>query len=238
MTQNSSHAFGSEAYRDLLALNGRAFVNRAYSSILNRPVDYIGGEFYLKRLLSGAQKLQLLKELRQSSEGQAVGLSWPVLDRWIRRWESAQGFFGWFVRQRHGLDGQNTNDVRLRSMEQLMHVMRIDLQATAAELAAFRWQTESFDAAMIDAMIRAADTSALDGLLAALPVGAASVPSSPRREETALAAGSSPDLSLPLFQDKPIAFSARSPAEAMAHLQASLTGSREASRLRVGMIAS
>ena len=60
--------------RALLALHGRDFVVNAYRTLLRRPPDPGGLEFYVKLIRRGASKLTVLRGMRNSPEGKRVGV--------------------------------------------------------------------------------------------------------------------------------------------------------------------
>ena len=66
----------------LLAPNGRAFVEGAFSAILHRPPDAQALVHYGDQLASGAQsKIEILGQLRYSREGRKIGAKVPGLLR-------------------------------------------------------------------------------------------------------------------------------------------------------------
>lgn len=58
---------------ELLALDGQAFVDHAYATLLRRPPDPSGGAFYLSELVRGVPKPEILHALASSDEGLACG---------------------------------------------------------------------------------------------------------------------------------------------------------------------
>ena len=56
--------------RELLALNGEAFVRAAYANLMNRAPDPSGFEHHLAELNSGIGKATILARMRNSEEGQ------------------------------------------------------------------------------------------------------------------------------------------------------------------------
>jgi hypothetical protein len=59
--------------RDLVALEGSAFVSTCYMTILNRRPDPKGLENYLAELRSGTEKFMIISRLRNSFEGKRLG---------------------------------------------------------------------------------------------------------------------------------------------------------------------
>ena len=71
----------------LLALDGTAFVEAAYWTILNRPLDQAGQTHWSQQLESGISKILLLGRLQGSAEGRQVAHKLPGLRRryWVQR---------------------------------------------------------------------------------------------------------------------------------------------------------
>lgn len=75
--------------RDLLALDGEAFVHAAYATLLNRAPDRDGLQNYLAELRAGGSKLTVLSRLRSSAEGlrhkvSLAGLRWAMFRTRLR----------------------------------------------------------------------------------------------------------------------------------------------------------
>ncbi len=77
-----THAASAAAtdLNSLLALQGRDFVAHAYATLLCRPADNAGIEFYAGQLRDGTDKLDVLRSLSISPEGRARGVTLPGLD--------------------------------------------------------------------------------------------------------------------------------------------------------------
>jgi GT2 family glycosyltransferase len=67
----------------LLALDGRTFVAHAYATLLCRPADSAGLEFYAGQLRDGIEKLEVLRSLSISPEGRARDVRLPGLEQQI-----------------------------------------------------------------------------------------------------------------------------------------------------------
>ena len=65
---------GLSASTKLLVLNGRPFVEAAYSTLLGRPADESGLAFYLSEIESGVDKREVIRALATSPEGRAKGV--------------------------------------------------------------------------------------------------------------------------------------------------------------------
>jgi len=65
--------------RDLTRFDDEAFIDAAYQALLCRMPDATGLPFYLNRLRTGTDKIQILGELRYSREGRSIGAKVPGL---------------------------------------------------------------------------------------------------------------------------------------------------------------
>jgi Domain of unknown function (DUF4214) len=80
----------------LLTLDGHAFVEHAYATLLGRPVDEAGLSAYLSQLELGAHKVDLLLALATSSEGRLRDVNLPGLDQMVAQLHRSQ--LPWFKR--------------------------------------------------------------------------------------------------------------------------------------------
>lgn len=80
----------------LLSLDGRAFVEHAYATLLCRPVDDTGLREYLNQLAVGAHKVDLLRALATSAEGRERDIKLEGLDDMVLK--HARSRFAWFRR--------------------------------------------------------------------------------------------------------------------------------------------
>jgi GT2 family glycosyltransferase len=80
----------------LLTLDGHAFVEHAYATLLRRPADAAGLGAYLSQLELGAHKVDLLHALATSSEGRLRDVMLPGLDQMVARLRKAH--LPWFKR--------------------------------------------------------------------------------------------------------------------------------------------
>lgn len=132
----------------LMALRGHAFVDSAYASLLNRRPDAGGLEYYLTRLRTDHDKVQILIELATSDEGRArnkslVGLQELIVARDTR----AQRLRRWLLR-RPGQDQTLARieanvgalgdefDVRLQAMDQRLSQLSRTLDGVVTLLSA------------------------------------------------------------------------------------------------------
>jgi len=67
----------------LLKLDGRAFVEHAYATLLCRPVDEVGLKSYMEQLERGFHKIDLLEDLAGSTEGRLRDVKLQGLDQLI-----------------------------------------------------------------------------------------------------------------------------------------------------------
>lgn len=86
----SSRPVAAMTLDELLTLEGRAFVEAAYQSLLQRDADDSGLRFYVAEVESGAGKLAVLEALSASPEGRARAVVLPGLEEAVQR-RNAQG---------------------------------------------------------------------------------------------------------------------------------------------------
>ena len=72
---------GVRTLDDLLALNGAEFIRVVYLTLLQRDPDPGGFVAYLDKLSSGAAKVQIISEIRDSAEGHMRAVEVPGLDQ-------------------------------------------------------------------------------------------------------------------------------------------------------------
>jgi hypothetical protein len=102
----------------LLALHDQAFIHAAYQKLLGRHPDPEGLSYYLGRLRNGIPKMQILTQLRLSTESKAHTIDLPGLDVAIQRYQRGQlPLIGWLFRQIYGTEGNTAIERKLRSIE-------------------------------------------------------------------------------------------------------------------------
>ena len=74
---------------ELLALHDESFVRMAYVTLLGRPPDNEGHDFYVQRVRSGVSKLVIVKEMALSDEGKKKKVKLAGLDEAVRNWRAA-----------------------------------------------------------------------------------------------------------------------------------------------------
>ena len=108
----------SSTLDELLAHHDQKFVECAYQTLLGRVPDPEGLGYYLGRLRTGFSKIQILKQLRLSSEGKAHAANLPGLDVAIQRHQREQyPLIGWLFRMINGGEGNHPAERKLRSIE-------------------------------------------------------------------------------------------------------------------------
>jgi hypothetical protein len=109
---------------DLLARHDQAFIHCAYQTLLGRDPDEEGFNYYVGRLRTGIPKIQILGQLRRSEEGRDYAANLPQLDAAIRRYRWAQKpIIGWLVRLFTRVEGNNTTERKLRSLESQLFLL-------------------------------------------------------------------------------------------------------------------
>lgn len=103
----------------LLALDGRAFIECAYTTLLQRRPDRTGLAYYFGRLVSGYPKIHLLAQIANSKEGHAAAAQLPGLREAIDAYRRRNApLLGALIG-----DAGETNDAlsrRLRATEQAL----------------------------------------------------------------------------------------------------------------------
>jgi glycosyltransferase involved in cell wall biosynthesis len=75
----------AHSIEQILVFDSESFIYCAYRTLLKREPDTVGMVYYTKRLIGGESKLQILKELYNSAEGQNAGSNVTGLKATIRR---------------------------------------------------------------------------------------------------------------------------------------------------------
>jgi Domain of unknown function (DUF4214) len=115
---------------DLLGCDDRQFVACAYIALLNRDPDPEGLSYYLARLRAGFSKMELLKQLRTSTEGKTQTVVFQDMDRRIAQYQRGQlPLFGWLFRLIEGTDGNGKRDRLLRSIENNFQILNTDISS-------------------------------------------------------------------------------------------------------------
>ena len=103
---------------ELLNLYDQQFVLCAYQTLLGRTPDSEGLGYYLNRLRAGFSKIQILAQLRLSSEGKTYAANLPGLNTAIKRHQKGQyPLIGWLFRQLSNVEGNHPTERKLRGIE-------------------------------------------------------------------------------------------------------------------------
>lgn len=125
-------------YSELLALDGREFVNAAYWLVIERAPDEAGLAYYVSRLRIGYSKFSILSQLGTSNEAR----SWdavPGLSKAMRRYRSGQWpLLGYMFRKLWRVEGESLDERRQRAMISNLAEVRNQLTAIAAANSEFQ----------------------------------------------------------------------------------------------------
>ncbi|NMM04860.1 FkbM family methyltransferase [Polaromonas sp.] len=109
---------------ELLACHDQQFVICAYQTLFGRAPDPEGLTYYLDRLRSGFSKIQMLAQLRLSTEGKSRVTTLPKLDGAIRQHQRGQyPLIGWLFRQFDNTGGGESIQRKLRAIENQILVL-------------------------------------------------------------------------------------------------------------------
>lgn len=93
---------------ELLAMEGKDFLDIAYKSILNREIDYNGEAHYLRRLRVGDRKYDVIRSLKRSNEGKSAKAKIDGMRKYLlRHWLTDLPIIGWVVSRLYNVE---TND--------------------------------------------------------------------------------------------------------------------------------
>jgi GT2 family glycosyltransferase len=123
----------------LLARNGEDFVTLAYLTLLHRRPDAKGLNFYLAQLAAGREKIDIIKQVRNSPEGKRAGVDLPGLQDAINairvsRIPILRAFFG-----------ERELEAKLRAVEQSSRAVEATLNRKLSEL---QGQLDAFQRSM------------------------------------------------------------------------------------------
>ena len=111
------------------------FVVRTYRTLLKRPPDSQGLQYYLTRLLNGSPKIQILSEISESEEARGLGVRLPGLASAIKRYRLAHApVAGTIARFFFNVEINSLGENRLRAIEQQLYANRRHLDSNFAEL--------------------------------------------------------------------------------------------------------
>jgi hypothetical protein len=117
MQRSNEDAAPCTSLAELCSHWDRAFVERAYWSLLGRAPDPDGGAHYLNQLRTGVSKLTILLRLRESAEGRTQNSEIDGLDEALKKHrEAIQPFTGAVVRMLTGREGDTRRERALRAV--------------------------------------------------------------------------------------------------------------------------
>ncbi|MCY7398877.1 MAG: FkbM family methyltransferase [Sphingomonas bacterium] len=103
------------------------FVRCAYVTVLGRQPDVDGEAFYTDMLRRGASKLEVLWQLRRSTEGREHDPGIAGFDKALRRYRNANWpLLGAIVRAITGREGNSPAERRFRALDNQLAVARLD----------------------------------------------------------------------------------------------------------------
>ena len=109
---------------ELLAHNDMHFVYCAYLTILSRAPDSEGLGYYISRLRKGISKIEIVTQLRLSSEGKTCATKLPGLDIAVQNHKRGQyPLIGWLLRRINGTEGNEPTARKLRGIENQLFLL-------------------------------------------------------------------------------------------------------------------
>jgi len=123
----------ANSLNELLKWHDIDFVRCAYVTVLGRPPDPQGEAYYTDRIRCGRSKMEVLWQMRRSSEGSVHDPGIPGFDRALRRAYFERSRLGWLIRPFTGGERDTNICRRLRSLTNALETER----NLAAERAAF-----------------------------------------------------------------------------------------------------
>ena len=121
----------------LLRRQDSEFVRCAYLTLLKRPPDPSGFDYYLGRLRDGSPKLEILHEIRHSLEARAAAVDVPGLRRAIQCHRASRlPFVGLLVRLMARVEPASTTGTRIRVIEQQAFRAEVQIGARLDRLEA------------------------------------------------------------------------------------------------------
>ena len=122
----------AESLAELCSYWDKAFIERAYWTLLGRAPDQDGGTHYLSRLRHGVSKLTILLRLRESAEGRERDPKIKGLDKALNRHRQAiQPVTGPLVRLLTGREGDSRRERSQRAI--LNHLVAIRSMAERSD---------------------------------------------------------------------------------------------------------
>jgi hypothetical protein len=111
----------ASSFQELLAYSGQQFIGCAYRTLLERDPDPDGGVYYLRRLLAGVPKIQIIAQICRSPEARAKAVKLRGLRKALRIYRLGRlPMVGILVDFFVGVESGSISDTRLRAIEQLI----------------------------------------------------------------------------------------------------------------------
>lgn len=108
-----NNTFTDKTLDELLELYDEEFVRAAYQLILNRDPDPEGFQYYLNRIRKGISKLDILGQLRRSTEGKKFSEPLEGLDKVVRQYQRTK----WPIVGRLFINYAKENQIKLQELE-------------------------------------------------------------------------------------------------------------------------
>jgi GT2 family glycosyltransferase/glycosyltransferase involved in cell wall biosynthesis len=129
------HPGSDQSLVQLLGLDDKAFVRRAYLALLGRPADEPGLKHYCDELGQGVPRLQVLRRLAASPEGRAAGSSLIGLPAPApRRWWHGLPVLRRLMRSQQDIDQALEHGLTLRCVQNQVQVAIVELSGQMAQL--------------------------------------------------------------------------------------------------------
>jgi hypothetical protein len=111
---------------ELLAYHDQQFIGSAFLTLLGREPDPEGMGYYLDRLRTGISKVQILMQLRLSSEGKTYAAKVEGLDQAIQQYKNGKYWFiGWLFRIINGSESNHPTQCKIRSIENQIYLLSV-----------------------------------------------------------------------------------------------------------------
>jgi hypothetical protein len=120
--------------RELLELDGAAFIDCAYKTLLHRAPDPAGFENYLRLLRSGASKMRIVAALHFSTEARGRASPRGLKRAIVRYWLAHSKLTGWWYRPIAQVEGDTPIECRLRAIESTLRQMAHDRESELRDL--------------------------------------------------------------------------------------------------------
>lgn len=110
---------------ELLSHNDQQFVQCAYRTLLGREPDSEGMGYYLTRLRSGFRKIEILAQLKSSSEGKSQESTIPDLEKFVAQYQRERyPLVGWIFKAFNNIQGKKSIEQEIRSIGNKIFLMQ------------------------------------------------------------------------------------------------------------------